>query len=272
MKPRRGDVPSPAEIVFSIMERRDTGGREGQKGKKNADFREVFREDVEAWEHLALRPDGSIVQTQQMNRKPFGSIFSLVSFEPVEEIVGTYRILDPDEARRTWKAATWFDVEYPCPWVGEVLGYCGVTLAPTAQATRDAPPSIDRTFFLSPFVHAARGILARPEGEWRHLVIEYHYGVENIASKYGFSDGDLFLTRDYGSYLQAIIDDANEKIRAAGAEGEVYFCGTSHNPVRLGDELKKDGEPVDVWQLFGDDDEISFWGYDWDALKDPRFL
>ncbi|HVK68713.1 MAG TPA: hypothetical protein VM694_29845 [Polyangium sp.] len=272
MKSRRGDVPSPVEIVFSILERRDTGGRRGAKGKTSADVRGAFREEVEDWERIVLRPDGSIVQTHQMNPKPLGSMLSLVSFDPIEETIGTYRILDPDEARRTWKAAPWFDIEYPCPWVGDVLGYCAVTLASSAQATRNAPPRIDRDFFLIPFVHAARGILARPDGAWRHLVVEHHHAVENVANKYGFSDGDLFLTRDDGSYLQAILDDANEKIRAAGAEGEVYFCGTSHNPVRLGDELKKDGKPVEAWQVFRDDEEISFWGYDWEALKDPRFL
>lgn len=146
---------------------------------------------------------------------------------------GTYRLLEPVEAREELAGAPWLGMEPCCPLVGPVVGF----LAWTPFAGWDPPEAGGSGLagLAIPILRESRGLLARlADDRIAQPVREVAFDLAGLASRWGFDDGERFLTREDGDYARCACRAAEEALRAAGLSGYVQWVQTSHNPLRLG--------------------------------------
>lgn len=188
---------------------------------------------------------------------------------------GAVELLGPEAGRARHSGEAWATMPSPCPFLEDlsILGF-------VAWEEWESDPEA-RKEWLTPLVKEGNGFIVEPDtGRYRSAVVELHATATGLLSKYGFDDGDIFLTRDDGrrGYRGALCRRMERTLAAHGIH--TYVGGpevTCHNLC-----LSYGGFYLDEARTIPleDEDEIyrrlsditlEFWGYDFTIGDDPMF-
>lgn len=178
-------------------------------------------------------------------------------------LVGFYRFLDLDDGYDLLPAEAVALVERPppCPGIGPVVGYFT-----WSHPTR---PELAQRRLVPAIIAVGRGLIARTDdGRFRTAVNRIEFKLSDLFGKYGFGDGGALLSRD-PDYLEYVRDEASTALAAAGFAAEVGIFDSSHNPVRIVGDVKKDGQLVEDSEITSElfCHPLTIWTYD-PALPD----
>lgn len=173
--------------------------------------------------------------------------------------IGRAKLMTPEEAAQGFgSAAPFLSWKPACPFVGSVASYLAWDqfVAPEAPGIGGAFTNLVRTLASA----EASFFFRLDTGELRELVRRSEFPLTDLASRWGFADGDVLLSRRESGYARECCAQARERIEALGYRAEVEWVRTSHNPLRLAWHAtssfwrrKLGFEPQRVPALFGGD-------------------
>ncbi|GEM_PF-1440013 len=202
--------------------------------------------------------------------------------------IGRARVFTREEAVQAFgNAAPFLTWKSACPFVGSVSAYLAWDqfVAPDAPGVGGAFTNLVRTLASA----EASFFFRLDTGELRELARRRDFPLTDLASRWGFSDGDALLSRRESGYASDCCNEARERIAALGYRAEVEWVRTSHNPLRLAwHEMssfwrrKLGFEPQRVPALFGsdgkprkvsvlDNEKVSLWTIDFSVLDAVDF-
>jgi hypothetical protein len=287
-------VAFPYRFIASVLERIGTGDSK-RKWKAN-NWQQTLKRAFKQWERFELWDDGTIRQTYQMEPIensptlaaiqgsggvaqdrfakekgifPHGGSLLLLGFVKTEpRVIGYYRLLTAEEGRAEFSDEAFLKASNDCPFTGEVLGFLNFEFLSSTEL-QQAGSLNNKEWFLVPIQKECRGILARVDTSYfRSILCCQEFSLDNITSKWGFNDGDFFISNG-PCYSEAVITEIQKILEGEGLRGEVYFCSSSHNTVRLTGPLYQAGEEVDPYSILSRL-AIKIWGYDEQILQDPQ--
>ncbi|MDC3955283.1 hypothetical protein [Polyangium jinanense] len=189
---------------------------------------------------------------------------------------GAVEFLGPEAGGARFSGEIWATMPSPCPFLDDlaILGF-------VAWEEWESDPAA-RQEWLIPLVKEGKGFIAEPgTGRYRSAVIELRASATGLLSKYGFEDGDIFLTRDENGrkgYRGALCRDMERTLAAHGLH--TYVGGpevTCHNLCRSYHGFFLDAartiplEDEDEIYRRLSDITVQFWGYDFTIEDDPMF-
>jgi hypothetical protein len=176
-------------------------------------------------------------------------------------LVGFFRFLEPQECEAVLRA---LDVQVHargCPWAGSVRGALGWD---GAGSVEDLLRS-----FLPSLIRLGRGPLLRTEdGAHQEPLRQVDFSLENLTGKFGFEDGEAFLSRS-ADYLEYARHEAQATLARAGLDAQVAVVETAHNPLRIWGPVTRNGKEVSENVLR--DLSMTLWAFDWSCLRDVTF-
>lgn len=179
------------------------------------------------------------------------------------EIIGFYRLIDPEEANTLFGSQEWFSLAQECPWFHGLIGFF--------NWTHVADQAIAEEHLLPKLIQTGSTVIARTDSQQFKLPVRLvEFSLANLLSKHGFEDGDAFLSREE-EYLMYVYDKLTRAMEEAGLEGHIALLETAHNPLQLSQDLIRDGKPVSDERLVLSELSVQFWAYDWDILRDCMF-
>ncbi|MGI5864154.1 MAG: hypothetical protein ACOX6T_19160 [Myxococcales bacterium] len=147
--------------------------------------------------------------------------------------VGSYRLLDPDEASAAFPGAPWLKMEPCCPFVGRLAGFLTWTPFVVWEPPRAGVAGLSE--IVVAILKEARGLIARvADDRIAHPIREASFDLSDLTNRWGFGDGELFLAREEGDYSSYACKTVEAALKAEGLSGHVQWVGTSHNNLRLG--------------------------------------
>jgi hypothetical protein len=166
---------------------------------------------------------------------------------------GRYQFLTVDTVQNAFPAAEWLTVDHPEPQVGPVRGFFNV------EWWTDDPQL--RTADIDIWVGRSHGYLVDLSGgSVFDFIVRQRWPLREALDRYGFDDGDFFLSRrpEYFDPIRQILAAA---LTEAGVKPDFITYGTHHNPllVRSFDYAAVEGRFVDLW------------GWNYALLEDPSF-
>jgi hypothetical protein len=188
---------------------------------------------------------------------------------------GAAALFGLEAGRARYQSAAWASLRSACPFLEDLS-----TLGFLEWEEWDAVPEA-REEWLTALVKEGKGLIARPgSGRYRSAVVELRRSASGLRSKYGFEDGDIFLTRDGGrrGYRAALCRQIEQMLAAHGLYTQVGGPEVScHNLFRSYGGFYRDADraaPIE------DEAKISrrlsaipleLWGYDFTIGDDPMF-
>lgn len=174
--------------------------------------------------------------------------------------IGGFRFLELDETAAMLQHSNAEVSALDCPWVGRIRGSLGWIRADVNDEFLKAfLPTLARRC-RGPFIQTDRKIQYDPLRQMK-------FSLKDLTSKYGFNDGEAFLSRDEPGYLDYVRQEAESALVRAGIKASVGTTETHHNPLRIwGPILRSDGwEEVREWEL--DKYSMTIWAYDDSCLE-----
>lgn len=136
-----------------------------------------------------------------------------------------------DAAERFGSAAPFLSWKSGCPYIGEVA-----RLIAWNQFLMPDPPGRRGAFtnIVHSLLTASAGFVFRLDtSELVPLVVERELPLSDLANRWGFKDGELFLTRKESAYSASCCAAAVAAMADMGLKAQVEWVPTSHNPLRL---------------------------------------
>jgi hypothetical protein len=176
--------------------------------------------------------------------------------------IAWYELMDAASGRDRFQSEEWFPFLDLSPWQGRVAAFLTWNHAPSAYLASE---------FLFPKLVELGALIAHLErADFRRTVRPMQFSLDGLLSKFGFEDGDAFVTQDE-DYVMAVRDAMLSAIDASGLEGHITCFGGHHNPLRLTGDLLRDGQPVaDAAASLGRM-SVTFDRRDWSVLQDKEF-
>lgn len=190
-----------------------------------------------------------------------------------QHLYGLAWVYDAQAAARHSPAETFLGYRSVCPFLCE--------LEPVGFVEWQEFSEPHRAAWLLPLIKIGKGLLVEIASRTlRPCVRERAFSLDHLASKFGFEDGDVLLTRDLDELqgYRARTAEAIEKTLAEhGLDLHVYGPETtSHNVFRIGSPLRlRSGEIID------DEAQIrrrlaavsaKIWTYDLTLARDPALF
>lgn len=130
----------------------------------------------------------------------------------------------------------------------------------------------EQASFVQTVVQIARGDVVRmSDMAVRSYICQREFSLGDLALRFGFDDGDVFLDRSDSPYLESVRDTLQQALTHAGFDGLVGTRSTHHNPLRLATALYRNGRevrsPVDALA----DHTVTLWAYDVRLLGDSDY-
>lgn len=177
-------------------------------------------------------------------------------------LIGFFQFLEPEECRAVLQATSVEVRAQECPWAGPVRGALGWE---SAGSVEDLLRS-----FLPLLIRLGRGPLVRTEdGTHYEPLRRVAYSLYNLTSKFGFEDGDAFLSSS-SDYLEYARHEAQAALARAGLEAQVSLIdNTAHNPLRTWGPVTRNGKEVPEVVLR--ELSMTLWAFDWSCLRDVTF-
>lgn len=176
-------------------------------------------------------------------------------------LLGFFRFLEPQECEAVLRKASIEVGAQECPWAGPVrgaLGWAGI------GSVEDLLRS-----FLPLLIRLWRGPVVRTnDGAHYEPFRRVSFSLENLTGKFGFEDGEAFLS-DSADYLEYARHAAQAVLARAGLEAQVSVLETSHNPLRIWGPVTRNGKELSETVLR--DLSMTLWAFDWSCLRDVTF-
>ena len=180
-----------------------------------------------------------------------------------DNLIGFFRLMEPEEAKPLFQSTLWFPLINECPWLNGEVGFFNWTHAVDQIAAEE--------HLLPKLIGLGCPVMVRTDdNRFKQAVRLIEFDLTNILSKYGFEDGDAFLSRDQ-NYLLYVYKQIAHCLEKAGLEGHVAILETAHNPLMLSEDLLQNGEKVSDERQTLAALSIKIWAYDWNILRDSEF-
>lgn len=178
-------------------------------------------------------------------------------------VIGFFRFLELDETHEVLRAANVQVSALECPWAGPVRGAIGwMSLTSYGDLLRN---------FLPFMVRQGRGPFIRTDdGAYYEPVRRVTFSLGNLLGKFGFEDGDAFLSHE-PDYLEYARREAEAVLERAGLEAPIGATETIHNPLRVWGPVTRKDKGKKVSDVVLDGLSMTIWAYDYRCLKDVTF-